>query len=1375
MKNLLLICFVLITFIFVSTQPVSADGSRDLYPAGATGGRAAIFSHASQLSGNERGAWPWENLGVHYVYAKVGEYITLGVSSEGTGGNNKTAIRVYAPGGGINPTQTFNISGNATSGRIPDRVAELAGPEFPLVSTPTGGKFIPVTIQVETGQEGIWKVEFIGGSGATASGPLDNNKYNKEKADDAWSQPEKMYFISAWDVSVCKMNTGNDWEWLPGRVYTNIMTMSLSDSFEEGYGFESRMYVLTNDGYRYIVDGNGLSAVGFTYFVNNKGFRDANGNPIYKSVDDVDPTVHNAWNPNNADDATNFTHKMFYVKPADDLPLSSSGQVPGGSTWLKVPPVQPNPITVTVSDLTIVGKEGTVNTTDTVSNGTATITFNSSHSGRYVVTIEDNINPTPSFEPACISGNATIGLNTVQWDGKDGNGNPLPSGDWTLKVEVNSAYGQVHFPYLDMEINPRGIIIESYDETFTNVLSDIVFWDDSPITGGADSEKSNPITMLDGIESNINGHKWGTYSSSTTGSGNSGTGLYSFGHGKAMDTWTYYQGIKGENTVTFKVRVADLATTTTCRIVSISAGTIEYTVTVSNLSGTEAKDDVFGAPFSFTAPTGFTITSCSFNDAGGATESTAGTLNGLVYNSKLDIPIGKSGVYTIAVKRTAGVLVNGADYVGTSTIMRVIGVRDVDATTKDQAPVNPYTECGTADPPTCNNISFCSLKVPTIVATYDPHCVGGTMLITLEASEGAPTGIYRLHKGKFLNLLGEVLGTFTGNTLEISLTNYVSGTNHFHVSSDNAFVSDISIVLNPNQATWKTAPVNTTWEDGQNWTAGDGGEGGYPIWCTDVVIPSSAADYPTLVDGDECRDIHFDHGGSVGKIQKLKYRYATVDLTIAERSRWHMLSAPLKYMYSADYHADLTWEQAVPKLFMRYFNTEYKTGKLNPDGIAGASYGNFSKSFAKLEEPLNTALGYVVWLNPENNEAGNFNGTYHFPRRLSDGSDVEYKYHYGSGEFAGNVVPLQRGNPTSLTSAWTATSTPDQDNRYRFIYEGAASIDFPIKPERTEILGNPFMSHFDFEAFYNANNMEIQPYYRIWNGKEGQFFTYIIGGLTPVWTGLTGITTNTTDAVVSQNIAPMQSFFIETIRNASSVTIPEASSVADAGVQLRAGEESDLLRLFLTKGNAKSQAIVACRSNAKDKYDLNEDIFKLFSPDLTAPEIYTISDETAVEVNVLGMDQKQKMIPIGMKTNQTGEFTLSVTGWENFQIYDVEIWDVQANIHYDLSEIEHIKFNKDGSDNLEGRFYLVLSNKTPTGIDPVANQIRVSVNNKVVIVSSPQDKIDTINLYDLSGRLIYSQTKVNSNYTSFTPKITQGVCILEVITAGGVKSYKIKL
>ncbi|RWW91662.1 DUF11 domain-containing protein, partial [Flavobacterium cerinum] len=665
----------------------SAEGSKNLYPAGATGNRAYLYSNNyTGSSGSTNTSWPFKTLGTHYVYAKANEVIAVASSAQNMGNGR---IRLTAPNGDQFITTTDNI------GKIASRAEELAGPLYPGQAG-GGNRYIPYTQTVSAAQEGVWKIEFIpSGNEQSTSTPSVLN----DLADANWTQATNTELISAWDVSV--RNAANN-AWLAGRVYTNVFNMHINGSqFLAANAFYGKLFVLTSDGVAYKVTNNGNNGVGFTFFVNNKGFLDASGNSLYKSLDISDPTNANfrVHDPRTPDIGSNVTQKIFYDAPADDLPVSATQALTTTSqvtTWLKNTIVYP-----TASNVTYTGIEGTPNLSG---NKGANIGFDSNLAGSYRIDISIT-----GFTTRILTGSTTIGTNTIFWDGKDGAGQPLAASTTISELKVQLFGAEVHFPFIDMEINPGGVIIEQLDSDYNlfTPTKDLVYWDDSEVTGGTSGTK--PSVMVSGnagISSNSNGHKWGSYTVASSGTGNSGTGASSYGNVKSLDTWSFVPG----NIITVPLNIviasADLEVKSivpSTTIVTIG-NSLNYAVTVKN----NGPSDVTGSAFVFNVPAGFTITNVSYVTSTGTVVVVNGTIDPVTgdYTAHLDMTNGAEIVFTIT--GTIGSSLGGSPMVMEASIMRPNDVTDPDATNPALTPpTNPHTEClnGTAVE-NCNNIKY---------------------------------------------------------------------------------------------------------------------------------------------------------------------------------------------------------------------------------------------------------------------------------------------------------------------------------------------------------------------------------------------------------------------------------------------------------------------------------------------------------------------------------------------------------------------------------------------------------------------------------------------------------------------------------------------
>lgn len=672
--------FICCSFFAESTL---AEGSRELYPAGAQGNRAFLYANVDNINYMDR--FPFKTAGTHFVYAKSGEAIAVASSAYGYQG---AQIIITPPNG---PSVAYNYDG--TTGRIQNRNQELLGPRWG--GAPAAG-YDPIVVNVNAAQEGIWRVEF--------QAPRGNGNSNDISAADVaatadWDQPTgtASNLIAAWDVSVRNVPKT---AWLIGRVYANVLNLSISPNFREERGFYVTNYILTEDGRAYRVQTNGNNGWAFTFFSNNNGFA-VNGVPTYKSLNaSTVAALSGLHDPRTLDDPLNKTHKIFYSKPNPDLPETANANVTAANQtmWLKK-----NAILPIITNVKFTGVEGTVGK---ISRKGANISFNSSTSGSFQIVI-----PVPNGADRVINGAAVQGNNQIFWDGKDGNGNFLPAGAISPLVQTFLRSAEVHFPYIDMEINPNGIIIEltenttnyTVDPSRTNPAeySDKVYWDDSNISNAGNDNRgsSNPFVNLTGISSRANGHKFGRYSTNTNAT-------YHFGDARSMDTWAYIESDRTIQEVGIEILEADLKIETITPDLNqyFSNNKITYTVRVYN-DGPSAAD---GSKLAINIPAGLIIQNITpANITGAVTVNGAATV-GQNYTATLNLP--NKGAIDFVIEAT---FTGGFNQVFSNlkaSIMRPPDLTDPDATGKNDAgPVDPDEEClngTTATIGICNNIKY---------------------------------------------------------------------------------------------------------------------------------------------------------------------------------------------------------------------------------------------------------------------------------------------------------------------------------------------------------------------------------------------------------------------------------------------------------------------------------------------------------------------------------------------------------------------------------------------------------------------------------------------------------------------------------------------
>ena len=654
--------------------PAFAEGSREMMSSG--GDRAWLEWKDSTTAGTNL-----VRRTLLHAYANAGELIDLGSSAKGLAGTGN--IRWIAPNG---------ASGNAvaqcpasTTGQIQNRSQEALGP-----NTLFAGGYTPCTITVGAGQAGIWTFEFVSPKPTSTA-----DRPPALAATAAWTENTTMAYVSAWDITVRQGAVERR-----GRLYTKLFSGNMSDASGQ---FSSVFYVLTEDGFRYSVDPNTMQPYGFHFFANNKGIRNPDGSPAYRSGPASD--MANVQHPLATDDATNKTHKLFVNPPDSGMPSSAVGAFPTNftsagnwsyslvSTWLYTTPQTP-----TAGGFQFFGLEGTANAMGSSPMG-GFFQFTAGQTGNYSIAID--VNGDGVFGNAndrTLSGSVLVGTNRIYWDGRDGNGVAIPASNATLGLNTSLLLGngEVHFPYIDVENNVTGMTVIRLNGGGSP--DSRIFWNDTALGGAA---------ALGGATSSPSGtHTWSA----------------GFGNNNLIDTWALATPTPALFTTTVAIRAADL------RMVSkapssagaLQGSTVTWTLLVNNLGPSNASNAVLVDEFP-PELTALSLTSC--NVAGGGTCG-SGAFAGNTYTQTLSLNAGATATLVFTSTASARSTLTGTiSITNRAGIQRPADSLDPDAFTAAgsfptgtiSGPVSSLagiqTQCSNAGASSCNNLITASLSI----------------------------------------------------------------------------------------------------------------------------------------------------------------------------------------------------------------------------------------------------------------------------------------------------------------------------------------------------------------------------------------------------------------------------------------------------------------------------------------------------------------------------------------------------------------------------------------------------------------------------------------------------------------------------------------
>lgn len=286
------------------------------------------------------------------------------------------------------------------------------------------------------------------------------------------------------------------------------------------------------------------------------------------------------------------------------------------------------------------------------------------------------------------------------------------------------------------------------------------------------------------------------------------------------------------------------------------------------------------------------------------------------------------------------------------------------------------------------------------------------------------------------------------------------------------------------------------------------------------------------------------------------------------------------------------------------------------------------------------------------------------------------------------------------------------------------TADAPGVGHGWNLIGNPYTSAIDWnsETGWTKDNINDAIYFR----KNGIVCTFV-GGF------------GTNDA--TNYIPPMQAFWVR-VTDENGGTLSSDNSVrVHQGMSHYKGAKTVKNVLHLTIATAdnskKDDAYVCFRDGASNNYDSKLDAFKLYSDDVSYPQIYSISGADTMAINNLEPLSGERIIKLGFKNLVPGTYTItadmvaSLTSNGN----SVSLENIQTGTSQDLSVNSKYTFTvgaKANVDNLILRFNGGLLPIQLIGFEPIClnNEVQINwstaseTNNNYFIIERSKDGVE---------------------------------------------------
>jgi hypothetical protein len=312
------------------------------------------------------------------------------------------------------------------------------------------------------------------------------------------------------------------------------------------------------------------------------------------------------------------------------------------------------------------------------------------------------------------------------------------------------------------------------------------------------------------------------------------------------------------------------------------------------------------------------------------------------------------------------------------------------------------------------------------------------------------------------------------------------------------------------------------------------------------------------------------------------------------------------------------------------------------------------------------------------------------------------------------------------------------------------------------MVGNPYSSTINAEAFLAANSANIESTLYFWrktNGAGGSAYaTYTSGGAT---------TTTPTSAAPNGTIQVGQGFFVQA---KSAAIVPafftNAMRVANTANQFFKTKNSiEKSRVWLNLTNATgvfSQALVGYMTNATQGVDAGID-GKYINDSPVALTSNINDEEYVIQGRALPFDPSD-VVALNFKTDVAGDYTIGLDHVDGLfaEGQDVFLKDNTTGIETDLKAGSYVFTAAAGTDN--ARFSLKYQKTLKVdGSSFNDNSVTVYKNKGTLYVNSGSTTINNIKVFDIQGRLIAEQKNVKANSATIKDlKAGQQVLIVKI-------------
>ncbi|WP_313804757.1 reprolysin-like metallopeptidase [Flavobacterium sp.] len=343
------------------------------------------------------------------------------------------------------------------------------------------------------------------------------------------------------------------------------------------------------------------------------------------------------------------------------------------------------------------------------------------------------------------------------------------------------------------------------------------------------------------------------------------------------------------------------------------------------------------------------------------------------------------------------------------------------------------------------------------------------------------------------------------------------------------------------------------------------------------------------------------------------------------------------------------------------------------------------------------------------------------------------------------------------------------------------SLDNTKNNDDFNLIGNPYPSAIFADDFIVANVGIISGTLYFWTHvgnisgssySANDFAYYNLSGGTATSATGTGNTSQPT-----RYIASGQGFEVDASANGNVVFNNAMRSASYANTNFyrtssTVSESKNRLWLNMTDGGqAFSQQLVGFFPEATQGVDYGYD--GEYTRTNTSAAFYSMIDAGQFKIQGRGAFDENDVVPLGYRSELNTNYTIAIAALEGvFEYQSVYLEDLTLNVVHDLKQSDYNFSTQTGTFN--SRFLLRFTNQTLSNpdIEDNANTVQVYTNNGIQVTSA-ENGIQSVSVYDLLGRLVIEKNNVAATSVVVSNiAISKSTYIVRVVLENGAEVSK---